>query len=281
VTLYVVSFCLLIWFFISGFSYYTTPYAQRPHHPLYRVFRPAGSEGLLFGIVGASMMILMLIYSVRKRTRWLGRKLSLRDLLDFHIYLGIIGPLFIVLHTSFKVQGLVAVSFWSMVAVALSGYFGRYLYLQIPRGIEGNELTLKELEQSGKELTEDLKVRFRLNDDDIARVDNLFLGFMTVHHTGFEAMIELVTDDMLRWYMKIRAKRRLARILPLPRKQFNELFEVSFRRALLNRRIVMLGHVQQFFHYWHVVHKPFAIIMYLIMSVHIGVAIWTGYGWVY
>ena len=49
---------------------------------------------------------------------------------------------------------------------------------------------------------------------------------------------------------------------------------------LLRRRIALLSQVQALFHYWHVIHKPFAIIMYVIMGIHIGVALWTGYGWV-
>ena len=105
--LYVVTLGLLVWFFVEGHSYYVTPYAERPHHEGYRMYRPAGSIGLAYGIAGSAMMILMLIYSIRKRTRLLGRTFPLRHLLDFHIYLGVVGPLLIVLHTSFKVQGLV------------------------------------------------------------------------------------------------------------------------------------------------------------------------------
>ncbi len=278
--LYVASFVLLIFFFVEGFSYYRLPYAQRPHAPEYRLLRPAGSHGLMFGIAGSAMMILMLTYSLRKRTRLLGRSISLSSLLDFHIYLGIIGPLLIVLHTSFKVQGLVAVSFWSLVAVALSGYFGRYLYLQIPRNIQGNELSLQELKESEDQLTQRLREQFKLDDSDITKVDALFKEFSDVRGRGLSALITLVKDDLLRWSLKRRTQRRLARMLPLPKKQLHALFDVTFKRALLNRRVLMLSRVQQLFHYWHVIHKPFAIIMYIIMCVHIGVALWTGYAWI-
>ncbi len=280
-TLYIVSFALLVFFFLDGLSYYRLPYVQRPHSPEYRDLRPAGSRGLTFGIAGSAMMILMLTYSLRKRTRLLGRSISLSRLLDFHIYLGIIGPLLIVLHTSFKVQGLVAVSFWSMVAVALSGYFGRYLYLQIPRNIQGNELSLQELKESENELTQSLRGQFKLGDDDINKVDALFKEFSDVRGRGLSALITLIKDDTLRWSLKRRTRRRLARLLPLPKKQLHALFEVTFKRALLNRRVLMLSRVQQLFHYWHVIHKPFAIIMYIIMCVHIGVALWTGYAWIH
>jgi hypothetical protein len=31
------------------------------------------------------------------------------------------------------------------------------------------------------------------------------------------------------------------------------------------------------FHYWHAIHKPFTIVLFLMMGVHIGIAIWLGY----
>jgi hypothetical protein len=37
--------------------------------------------------------------------------------------------------------------------------------------------------------------------------------------------------------------------------------------------------VHELFHYWHVLHKPFAVVMYLFMLVHVAVAFATGYGW--
>ena len=51
------------------------------------------------------------------------------------------------------------------------------------------------------------------------------------------------------------------------------------QRAFLERRILLWDRLQRLFHYWHVLHKPFAVIMYLFMIVHVGVALATGYGW--
>ncbi len=280
-TIYIVSFGLLVWFFVDGFSYYMTPYLERPHHPGYQIYRPAGSSGLAYGIAGSAMMILMLVYTLRKRTRLMGRSLPLRQLLDFHIYLGVIGPLFIVLHTSFKVQGLVAVSFWSMVAVAASGYFGRYLYLQIPRNLVGDELTLLDMEKSNADMAATLHARFALDDETLKRIENLFAQTMTHRRHGvFVSVATLLLDDLKRPLTRRRVRHQLARILVLPKRQYHELIDISLKRAVLRRRIALLSQVQALFHYWHVIHKPFAIIMYVIMGIHIGVALWTGYGWV-
>jgi hypothetical protein len=40
-----------------------------------------------------------------------------------------------------------------------------------------------------------------------------------------------------------------------------------------------LERVRSIFHWWHVVHKPFAIVMYVFVVLHVGVAAATGYAW--
>lgn len=131
--LYLVSFAGVAKLAADGVPYYVTPLAERPRHELYWSLKPGGEHGLLYGVAGTTMMILMLGYSLRKRFSALRRWGSLNVWLDLHIYLGVFGPLLILLHTSFKFGGLVSLSFYSMAAVATSGVVGRYLYLRLPR----------------------------------------------------------------------------------------------------------------------------------------------------
>lgn len=66
----------------------------------------------------------------------------------------------ILFHTAFKFGGIVSVSFWSMIAVVVSGIIGRFIYIQIPRTIEGRELSLNEV----KDLKGDLKTNLKEMD---------------------------------------------------------------------------------------------------------------------
>jgi hypothetical protein len=109
-TLYVPGLGSLLYFLAAGAAYYLTPLAERARHPLYWAFKPGGSLGLRFGMAGLAMMTLMHAYSARKRLRPLRKLGALRKWLDVHILLGILGPLFVVLHSSFKVGGLVSIS---------------------------------------------------------------------------------------------------------------------------------------------------------------------------
>jgi hypothetical protein len=62
-----------------------------------------------------------------------------------HVFFGSMGPLLIILHTGLKLNGLVAVAFWAMIAVMLSGFVGRFLMRQIPRDIKGHMTDVQEL----------------------------------------------------------------------------------------------------------------------------------------
>jgi hypothetical protein len=260
---------------VAGADFYRTPLLERAHHDGYWHWKAGGSVGHKLGIVGSSMMVLMLLYSVRKRVGALRRLGPLSRWLDVHIYLGVFGPLLVVLHSSFKVQGLVALSFWSMVVVAWSGVLGRYLYLQIPRTRAGEEVALAELEAQDRELSGQLRTRFRLDEGQLARLDALVAVPTRTGLVG--GLVRLVTDD-LRLRSALREFARGCRSVP---QQFVRDFErVVRQKANVHRRILLWDRVHELFHYWHVLHKPFALVMYLFMIVHVAVALVTGYGWV-
>jgi hypothetical protein len=272
--LYAAALAAVIAFYWAGRGFYATPVAERAHHAGYWHFKPGGSVGLPLGVVGSAMMLLLLLYSVRKRAHALRRLGALSRWLDVHIFLGSVGPLFIVLHSSFKVQGLVALSFWSMVAVALSGVLGRYLYLQIPRTRAGDELTLADLLEQDRALTARLRTTFQLDERLLERLDAIAAPPPRRNLLG--ALAGLLVAE-LALGRRLSAFGRECR--GLPPSVHAEMLRVARRKAFVRRRIVLWDALHRLFHYWHVVHKPFAVVMYLFMAVHVVVASLTGYGW--
>ncbi len=271
-TLYAATLLALALAAWRGRDYYRLPLLERPHHPLHWQLKPGGELGRLYGIAGASLMTAMLAYSLRKRLPPLRRWASLGGWLDFHIWCGIAGPLLIVLHSALKVQGLIAIAFWSMVAVALSGILGRFLYAQIPRTAAGDQLSLVEARRVEGELVERLRRDYGLSEADLARLapddgrrgEGSLLG----------ALAGLLGEAL-------HSRRRLAplgaRLQSLARPERQALRRLAGQRALLHRRLALWRRLHELFHYWHVFHKPFAILMYLFAAIHIGVAFATGY----
>ncbi|TAL80909.1 MAG: hypothetical protein EPN88_00840, partial [Bacteroidetes bacterium] len=144
--LVVVVFITFVVILSKGISYYRTGTEERFYHPDHSLLKPSGFLGHGMGILGSLFMIIGVgTYMARKRYRFLSRMGLLKHWLEFHIFLCTLGPVLVLFHTAFKFGGLVAISFWSMVAVFLSGIIGRFIYIQIPRTIEGRELSLNEV----------------------------------------------------------------------------------------------------------------------------------------
>jgi hypothetical protein len=142
VSIVIFTFSLLIY---KGLPYYRLPVEERVFHPGHLLLKPSGALGHGYGIFGTLFIIIgVSIYMARKRYRFLSRLGLLKHWLEFHIFLCTLGPILVLFHTANKFGGLVAVSFWSMVAVFLSGIIGRFIYLQIPHSIEGRALSLAE-----------------------------------------------------------------------------------------------------------------------------------------
>lgn len=102
---------------------------------------PAASSfyGHSLGIVGfIFMLITETLYSLRKRSRS-ARWGKMADWLQFHIFTGIVGPYMVLLHSSWKFNGLAGAVSLLTAVIVFSGFIGRYIYTRIPRTVDGLE----------------------------------------------------------------------------------------------------------------------------------------------
>ncbi len=277
VALYLVSFTAWVCLFYYGFPYYRLGLAERLHAPAHAALRPNGGLGLLYGYVGTGFILLLLLYSVRKRVPWLRRVGLLNRWLNAHIFCGIAGPAMITLHSSFKITGAIAIGYWAMVCVMLSGFVGYYLLRQVGGALsvadQDSETLTLELEELDRELTErhgfavsDLQSLRRRSGADRAEGMSL-LG----------SLFYLLGQDLLRMVGALGLARQPGAVRHLGRAEARRVRSLTRRRLLLERRRAFLRQTSALFHYWHAIHKPFTIVLFLMMGVHIGVAIWLGY----
>lgn len=92
------------------------------------------------GIVGFIMMLMTeTLYSFRKRSRTV-RWGRMSAWLQFHIFTGLVGPYMVLLHTSWKFNGLAGVTTLFTVIIVISGFIGRYIFTRIPRTLDGLEI---------------------------------------------------------------------------------------------------------------------------------------------
>ena len=103
---------------------------------------PPASElfGHGIGIVGFLMMLMTeTLYSLRKRSRTV-RWGKMSSWLEFHIFTGLFGPYLVLLHTSWKFNGIAGVTTLFTIIIVISGFIGRYIFTRIPRTLDGLEI---------------------------------------------------------------------------------------------------------------------------------------------
>ncbi len=267
------SLFLLIY---HGHPYYQTALEERFYHEDHTSLKPSGLIGHGLGIAGSLFMIIgVAIYMIRKRSRRLIRLGQLKHWLEFHIFLCTLGPILVLFHTSFKFGGLVAISFWSMVAVFLSGVIGRFIYIQIPRTIEGREMSLQELQglkKNAGELTEDTKgyaeeIKATLDESRLRKKPSNIWGKLISSYLADKRTVRNLRQKLKR--------------SGLARPEQKKIVKQVRNELSLNRKIDRLQLMQNLFRYWHVAHLPFAIVMLIIMIIHVAVTIVFGYRWIW
>ncbi len=278
-TMTLIVMAALLYLIKSGFDYYLTPLEERFYHPDYDALKPSGAWGHALGIFGSlSTLIGVSVYMIRKRMRSLARLGRLKHWLEFHIFLCVLGPVLILFHTSFKFGGLVSVSFWSMVAVFLSGIVGRFIYIRIPRTIEGREMGLNEIMAMKKDFGDFLEKEIALDPDSRETIlESLRIKGYPDHFEENSRTWPKRRGDRL----KIRRIRAALRKINLKGKQRSGIVRFVKNEIVLHRRIERLVSMQKLFKYWHVAHLPFALVMLIIMIIHVVVALIFGYQWIF
>ena len=109
---------------------------------------PGSGVGAAFGIAGAVLMLIPLAYPIAKRIPFLHdritRHLSLQSLLAVHVYAGILGPLFAIIHTGHKFDSRLGITLTAvMLLVVVSGFTVRYLLTYVSHEIKDKLLLLQ------------------------------------------------------------------------------------------------------------------------------------------
>ncbi len=278
------SFVMLAFY---GYGYYQLPLVERPQSPLHTLLRPSGPLGLRLGILGGVLFLGVYLYPLRKRWRWLRQFGNTRHWLDFHVLLGVVGPLLINFHSSLKFHGLAGMAFWIMWTVVASGFVGRYFYGQIPRHLDAAEMSLKDMEKIAAELGRQIESQRLLSAADLAPLFRLPAIEEIQSMPVGRALARMVAIDVARPWVVSRLRRKsmgglgklisLGGVLPGVNRQVEEVIAAARRQSRLSTKILFLDRTRQVFHLWHVVHRPFSYSFLALVVIHVVVVILLGY----
>ncbi|MEE9542225.1 MAG: hypothetical protein V3V95_00395 [Thermodesulfobacteriota bacterium] len=221
------------------------------------------------GWTGSLMMLTLMLYSLRKRARRLSGLAPLRYWLRVHIFLGLMGPLLILFHSTFKFKGIVATSFWAMLVTVCFGILGRYIYGQIPRSLSGALLLDKDIDRIVEGFDRDLGAHIK--GKKISELLNSLSTPLddTKEMSPFSALAYYVINDIKNFFRVSKLRGTLRRDYDMPRKTRRETITLFKKKSALIRRRNLLSSSQKLLDYWHVVHIPLAILMFTIMFIHI------------
>ena len=277
-TLIAIVVVVTVYLAYSGLSYYTTPLEERFYHPRHDWFKPSGLFGHGLGIIGTLLILTgVVMYIVRKRSKTMARWGRLKYWLEFHIFLCTLGPIMVLFHTAFKFGGIVSVAFWSMVAVVASGVIGRFIYVRIPRSIEGRALSLNEVKAMKSDVELMLKSSYGIGDEDYQRL----VEVTQTHKSSGSGLMNNIFGGFFAERRIFREVRTILRANNMTQDNVNKVLKLIKKELTLNSRIENLQLMHKLFRYWHVAHLPFALIMLIIVIIHIVVTITFGAHWIF
>jgi hypothetical protein len=249
--------------------------------PTERYITPERGIGYALGIAGGSMMLLLFLYSARKRFRWLGFLGAITGWFRFHMVLGILGPLCILYHSNFSLGAANSnVALFSMLTVAGSGLVGRYIYSRIHLGLYGRKTNLGELRDGADGLrAHNGTVSFL--PELIARLERAEQGLLATgpHLPGFGfakpfflACNTLVARWRLRAYVRsaLRAAARTSPAIAAHRSRLRKLAGAYIdQRLTATRRVAEFQAYERLFSLWHALHLPLIFMLIVAAVVHI------------
>jgi len=228
--------------------------------------------GYAFGIIGSTLMLLLLLYPARKYWKPMRHAFKVHHWFRLHMIFGVLGPVFILLHSNFNLGSLNSnIALYSMLTVAISGLLGRYVYQKLHRGLYGERINFSDLKGSYQ----------------LAKLEFSLLTFLTNDIQQLLPQIESVlTQQSVSIGSSVWARREIKTIKHNSKKAIKDLLlnsnegkcnqnEILQSVSCWDDGIASLEKMASYalyarlFSLWHVFHLPLFIMMIITAIVHI------------
>ena len=237
------------------------------------IYTSASDLGYWLGVAGGSLMLVLLIYPLRKRYRALAVLGPLKHWFRFHLVAGIAGPVIVLFHSTFRIGSFnAAIALASMLLVVASGLVGRFVYRKIHHGLFGSRATATELQRALEQQMDsmrDLLLRLPLVDKEIRQ----FSALVSQQPEGrWQAAIHFASLGLQRHLAGRRVHRAITR-----RGEGNTTQEARLQALARSiddtlkamQRTAQFSTYEKLFSLWHVVHIPFLCMLVVTAIVHV------------
>ncbi len=239
---------------------------------------PESGLGYALGIVGSVGMLLLILYPLRKRVRFMRYLGATKHWFRSHMIIGVVAPTLVLFHSNFHLGSLNSrVALISMLAVALSGLFGRYIYAGIHHGLYGKRRTLEELQDEVRQTSDASSdallpfVKQRLHKfDPIVLTPPLGLIESIVRSARLDILTRVES-----LFLKRDIKRQLKKLEPnsdiaAHTARLRRFTAVKINNHLSSvRRVARFNLFERLFALWHVFHYPLFLILMAAAIIHV------------
>jgi len=248
---------------------------------LERYITPERGLGYWLGIVGASMMVLMLVYSARKRARWLHWIGRIPTWFHIHMALGVVGPLLVLFHANFRFGATNSnVALVCMLVVAGSGVIGRYVYTRLHAYLGGKEVGLDELRVIAERIRSQTTTIAFLGGV-LDAIDREEQRLSRPDGGGILRLLWVFTTGIRAIFARRRLHRMIDRALALAIQQEPHnialqadrigatVRDYADRRLDAGRRVAEYRVYARVFSLWHVLHIPLFFMLLIAAIAHV------------
>ncbi len=231
--------------------------------------------GYLLGIVGGSLMLVLLLYPLSKRVALLTRLIPSRYWFGIHMLLGVIGPLMILFHSNFHLGSTnSSIALVCMLLVAGSGLIGRYIYTHIHHGLYGAQITLKELKQQTENNHAELLNMYAKDEVLDSRLKKMeakalqtYKGLTTslLHVISLALHAHQLKRGVINLLKETYAKSETGGNLP----DSKTVIDSVNRYTLALRQAAAFKVYERLFSLWHILHLPLFFMMIITAIIHI------------
>jgi len=255
------------------------------------LFKPGDNLGYNIGLAGGIMMLVLLLYPLRKRAKFLSKLGVLPTWFKWHMVLGILGPLTIIIHSTYHVYipfihptGSLnaAIAMACMLLVSGSGTFGRFFYTKIHHGLYGRQATVNEL-KADLEQTGNVKSTFSFAPEIEKKLDWFRVQSEENAQAGKLGLVRFVSIGIQSEMLSRRLVKELHGVMytqareknypPAQMKSMEMLFEEN--KGLIQTYLKAVRDASQFhtyerlFSYWHIFHIPLVYMMVFSAFYHV------------
>ncbi len=248
----------------------------------FELFSAETGWGYKLGIIGGVMMLVLMLYPLRKHARFMKNFGKVRYWFRLHMSLGILGPIAILYHANFGLGSVNSnVALVSMLVVACSGVIGRFVYSKIHNGLYGRKASFEELHLALLQAKQKVEQSQAIASDGfvlpLVQFEKRFVSLANKYVTGI-LLLPFLSLFSLMAYQKF--KHQVALEISIIKQQgvFSSAeikqTEYSLRRYgkkyLLNAsKMIEFVVYERIFSLWHMLHLPLFMIMVLTGLFHV------------